>query len=1028
MTLSTVTRRTTASVLAVWLILFLWTFSTTAPACHEPPTSGGKAQTAAGSDQDSSEEDLSEAMAAREATLISNARQLTYEGRRAGEGYFSADSKLMTFQSEREAGNPFYQIYVMDLEMGDVQRISPGHGKTTCSWIHPDGKRVLYASTHDDPAARAKQREELEFRASGQQRRYAWDYDEHFELYATTMATKPGQNADPSTTVRLTNARGYDAEGSYSPDGSLIAFASNRHAYTDNLSEEDAKIFEIDKSYMLDIYIMNSDGSNVRRLTNVKGYDGGPFFSADGKRICWRRFSENGTTAEIFTMNIDGTDERQLTRLGAMSWAPYFHPSGEYLIFTTNRHGFANFELYLVDPMGEGEPVRVTTTAGFDGLPVFSPDGNQISWTSTRENGKNGQIFFADWNHDEALKLIREAREAEETESDLASEVEAMAIETSDAIDLEDLQRHVERLASEAMGGRQTGSRGEKLATEYVAAYFERFGLEPAGDDGSYFQEFEFMAGVAAGDDNRLAARVGIRTLSPELDVDWRPLAFSHTGTVASTDVVFGGYGIIAPEADGFAAYDSYAGADIAGKWVLMFRYMPESIPEDRRRSLARYAQLRYKAMSARDRGALGVIVVTGDGIEGEPTLDLVRLDAEASLAGSSIPAISISDRFAETLLTPTGKSLAEFKRALDEEMNVPAFDLSGVKIEAILDLDQEVRTGRNVLARLRAGGDGARRGALVIGAHVDHLGRGAGGNSLAREGEKGQIHYGADDNASGVASVLEIAEYLVSLHREDRLSLERDLVFAAWSGEEMGLLGSKHFVTTLRQALGNPDHLRSAIAANLNLDMIGRFDEKLIVNGVGSSKVWPREIERRNAPVGLPLVISDDPYLPTDATSFYLQGVPVLSFFTGAHGDYHTPRDTPDRLNYPEMVRITRFVAMVARGVALSPIPPDYVEVVAPAPAATRGNAPVSLGTIPSYIEGDVPGVKLEGVRKGAAAHKAGVRADDIIVELAGKKIENIYDYSHALDSMKVGEVTTIVVMRGRERLTFEITPGARE
>lgn len=1019
MTLSTASRRCSAPFVATVTTLLLWMFSAGAPACHEPPAQGNAANTP--------QEVLSEEMAAREASLISNARQLTYEGRRAGEGYFSADGGLMTFQSEREPGNPFYQIYVMDLEMGDVQRISPGHGKTTCSWIHPDGKRVLYASTHDDPESRAKQREELEFRASGQQRRYAWDYDDHFELYATTMATKPGQNADPSTTVRLTNARGYDAEGSYSPDGSLIAFASNRHAYTDNLSEEDAKIFEIDKSYMLDIYIMNADGSNVRRLTNVKGYDGGPFFSADGKRICWRRFSENGTTAEIFTMNIDGTDERQLTRIGAMSWAPYFHPSGEYLVFTTNRHNW-NFELYLVDPMGEGEPVRVTTTDGFDGLPVFSPDGTRLSWTSTRENGKNGQIFIADWNHEEALKLIRESREAEETESHLEHEVEALAIATSDAIDRTDLEAHVERLASEAMGGRQTGTRGEKLATEYVAAYFERFGLEPAGDDGSFFQEFEFMAGVAAGDDNRLAASIGIRTLAPEIDIDWRPLAFSKTGTVASTGVVFGGYGIVAPEADGFAAYDSYAGADIAGKWVLMFRYMPESIPEERRRSLARYAQLRYKAMSARDRGALGVIVVTGDGIEGEPTLDLVRLDAEASLAGSSIPAISVSDRFAETLLSSTGKSLADFKSALDEEMNIPAFDVSGVKIEGILDLDQETRTGRNVLGRLRAGGNGARRGALVIGAHVDHLGRGAGGNSLAREGEKGQIHYGADDNASGVAAVLEIAEYLVSLHRQDRLSLERDLVFAAWSGEEMGLLGSKHFVTTLRQALGNPDHLRSAISANLNLDMIGRFDEKLIVNGVGSSKVWPREIERRNAPVGLPLVIADDPYLPTDATSFYVQGVPVLSFFTGVHGDYHTPRDTPDLLNYDDMVRITRFVAMVARGVALSPIPPDYVEVVAPAPAATRGNAPVSLGTVPSYLEGEIPGVKLEAVRNGGSAHKAGVRADDVIVELAGKKVENIYDYSHALDSLKVGKATTIVVMRGRERLTFEITPGARE
>ena len=291
---------------------------------------------------------------ALESQLLSGTRQLTFEGRRAGEGYFSGDGKEMVFQSERVDGNPFFQIFVMDLEMGDTEQISPGHGKTTCAWIHPDHNQIMFASTHDDAAARDKQAAELDLRKSGKQRRYSWDYDDNYEIYSYDRKSK--------STRRLTSARGYDAEGSWSPDGQWIAFASNRSAYEGELTDDEKKTFELDKSFFNEIYIMKSDGTDLRRLTKTPGYDGGPFFSPDGKRICWRRFSEDGALAEIMTMNIDGTDQKQITRLGAMSWAPYFHPSGEYLIFTTNRHGFANFELYLVDVDAKAPPVRVTHT------------------------------------------------------------------------------------------------------------------------------------------------------------------------------------------------------------------------------------------------------------------------------------------------------------------------------------------------------------------------------------------------------------------------------------------------------------------------------------------------------------------------------------------------------------------------------------------------------------------------------------------------------------------------------------------
>src|SRR5580704_6119148 len=337
----------------------------------------------------------------QERDFLTRIRRLTVEGKRAGEGYWSPDGKRIVFQSEREPGNPFYQIYTLDLATGETKRISPGVGKTTCAFFRPGSDEIEFASTHADPRSRQLQDEENALRASGKERRYSWDYDPAMDIYAYSEKT--------GAMRQLTTARGYDAEGSYSPDGEWVVFSSMRDAYGRTLDDKERKMLAENPSYFAEIYIMRADGSGQRRLTNVPGYDGGPFFTHDGARIVWRRFDEAGLIADVWSMKPDGTDAKQLTDFGSMSWAPYEHPSGQYIIFASNKLGFENFELFIVDAEGTREPVRVTYSDGFDGLPVPSPNGTMLAWTSSRSGGAAGQLFLAQWNHQKALEAIREA-------------------------------------------------------------------------------------------------------------------------------------------------------------------------------------------------------------------------------------------------------------------------------------------------------------------------------------------------------------------------------------------------------------------------------------------------------------------------------------------------------------------------------------------------------------------------------------------------------------------------------------------
>jgi Tol biopolymer transport system component len=949
----------------------------------------------------------------QEDKLLSNVRQLIFDGRRSGEGYFSADGRFMVFQSEREPGNPFYQIYLLDLSTGETKRISPGTGKTTCAWIHPDGARILFASTHDDPAAEDKQREELDKRASGQASRYSWSFDPAYDIYEA--------DTDGNVLRRLTDAPGYDAEGSWSPDGGTIVFASNRHAYTDELSDEQRAALDKDASRFMELYIMDDDGSNVRRLTESDGYDGGPFFSADGERIVWRRFDAGGKVAEIWTMRADGSDKRQITDLGVMSWAPFFHPSGDYIVFANNAQGYGNFELYIVDSEGQSEPVRVTHSEGFDGLPVFTPDGNRLTWASGRTPNRQAQIFIADWDDAAARELLglgepdTGAGPGQPRQGGTAAPAP-----TRPEITVEDLRSHVEALTADAMAGRLTGTDGTRLATQYVAAAMAGIGLRPAGDLGGWFQRYDFTAGVALADGNSLTLFGADGDDRLVVDEDWRPLAFSASGDFDRADVVFAGYGIVAPGDGDAPAYDSYQDLDVDGKWVLALRYLPEDISAERRQALNDYADLRFKALLAREQGARGLIIATGP--SAQASQELVPLLNEPGAGGASLPIISISDAVAERMLAAADQDLEAVQRALDGGEPAPGFDLVGIQVGAAIRLERQQAVDRNVLGRLVVGSEPSER-VVMIGAHVDHIGDGTGMDS--RDREPGSVHPGADDNASGVAALLEIAEAMAGRQAQGGLDLRHDVVFAAWTGEEIGRLGSSALVDRLADAAAG---LQERVIAYLNLDMVGRLDEHLNVQGVGSSSIWKPELERRNVPIGLPLRLQEDAYLPTDTTSFYLAGVPILAFFTGVHADYNTSRDTADRLNYDGLSRIARLAELLTTAVAKADQAPDYIAQEKPSTGASRANLRAYLGTIPAYADADIQGVLLDGVAKDGPAERGGLRSGDIITAVAGRSIENIYDYTYALNALKAGEPVAVVVTRDGAARELSVTPSARE
>jgi len=578
---------------------------------------------------------------------------------------------------------------------------------------------------------------------------------------------------------------------------------------------------------------------------------------------------------------------------------------------------------------------------------------------------------------------------------------------------IESLKSHIDYLASEELEGRLTGTAGERAAAKYLEAELQRIGAEPLPGHDSLQLPFEFTAGT-----NDAGSSLILRHESGEHE--WsgtdkiQALSFSDTDT-ASGGVVFAGYGLVVPDGQGFA-YDSYATLDVTDKIVVALRYFPEDVDQEMRSKLARYSGLRYKAMQARERGAKALIVVTGP--RSPNAGETVKMTSDTAVAGSGIVGASIGAEIANALFEQVeDKTLEEAQRSFDDgNPHIVGFEIPGVEIELSTALEREERTGFNVAGFFPATTDALDKPFVLLGAHYDHLGRGDGGNSLAKKEEAGEVHHGADDNASGVAAVLGIAEAAATRDRA------RNLAIVFWSGEELGLLGATAFVKAKQDSMGD-------IAAYINLDMVGRVrDNKLTVQALGSSSAWPGVIERSNVPVGFDLQTVDDPYLPTDSSAFNSAGVPTINLFSGSHEDYHRPTDVADRIRYDELERVVRFgTLVVTKTLALDPAP-DFQTVERQRDAGgDRDSLRAFTGTIPDYSD-EAEGLLLSGVVGGGPADEAGLMGGDIIIEMAGQTITNIYDYTYALDAIKIGEPTKIVFMRGDEKMETTITPTTRD
>jgi hypothetical protein len=568
-----------------------------------------------------------------------------------------------------------------------------------------------------------------------------------------------------------------------------------------------------------------------------------------------------------------------------------------------------------------------------------------------------------------------------------------------------ELLAHVKRLSADEWKGRESGGPEEILATDYVAERFRAAGLEPAGEGGTFFQPVPFTVGIREEPGGVFALAAGGPALEP--GVDFRALSASASGELEAP-LVFAGYGISSAE----LRYDDYEGLDVKGRIVVLFRHSPHAegawaAPG----TLLRHAPFIAKIRNAEERGAAAVVVVNDPwSLRGRPD-ELHSGDIGGGTA--KIPCLHMTLRGAAGFLLRAFEGTAEELEGMIHAGGAPqpASRPSEMRARIRVKVAPVEMSGRNVCGLLRAGAEGGKPDeVIVLGAHHDHVGVGKFGSLAQGPAEFGRIHNGADDNASGTAAILELADHFASR----RGTLRRSILFLTFTGEERGLLGSAHFVE-------HPTVPRDRWIAMINMDMVGRlFAQSLFVGGVGTSPAFRPILERRAAELGVKVVFGEGGLAPSDNTSFYRKGVPVLFLFSGMHEDYHRPGDDWEKIDAEGMRKSAALCGAVAADLADLPGKPEFRR-------ADRGG----MGPPQPYLGisgGAHPrGVRVEGVAEQSPAAAAGLLAGDVLLSVGGEPTPDIAALRKALASRKPGEAVPLEVLRGGEVLPLSATLGER-
>lgn len=561
----------------------------------------------------------------------------------------------------------------------------------------------------------------------------------------------------------------------------------------------------------------------------------------------------------------------------------------------------------------------------------------------------------------------------------------------------------VKALTVPSMEGRGDGTKGLTRASHLIERRFKSLGLEPAGINSTYLQPFSLVTGAQLKGKNEFVVIAGDERHQLKVKQDFVPFSFSSSGTVQGP-LVFAGYGVTAEEFQ----YDDYAGIDVKDKIVLVLRYEPSSFADKSgNHGLTRHSQLVTKAINARNHGAKAIIFVNGKIGDGEEDI-LTRFGSVSGPENIGIVFEQVKNPVADTWLKASGKSISDLQKQINSSSKPSSFELSG-KMSASLTVS--IKTNRATVNNVLAYLPGKTDEYVIIGAHYDHLGRGN-FDSLSPS-QVGQIHPGADDNASGTAGVLELARILAPFKGQ----LRRGILFESFAGEELGLLGSAAWVK-------EPTRPLDKAVAMLNMDMIGRIkDQKVYIGGVGTGSTLKAAVEQGQTDSGFKIEYSAGGYAASDHTSFIAKKIPVLFFFSGLHSDYHKPSDTWEKINPDSAAKLVDVVGATAKELADAEARPTFITVAGDQPASGSGGSGYGpyFGSIPDFGQTE-NGVKFSDVKPGSPAAKAGLKAGDVLVQFGDKPIKNLYDFTDALRRSKVGDVVEVKVLRDGQPVTASV------